>query len=446
MRSFCRFVISSAALSVIALAPAIGQTVKDDVVAEASLNIPDGKFLFKRNDPNVRRATAVVNGEIITGTDIDQRIMLLTNGKMDEVPPEQREQLRIEILSQLVDESLRIQAATSDKLEVTDAEINDYVKRVAEQTFKRSVPDTEKFLAQIGSSIASLKKQVKAELAWNRVLGRNVTPFINVSDDEVNAVMARLTASRGTTEYRIGEIFLSATDENREQIYDTARKIVDQLKEGAPFRDLAKQFSEASTAAQGGDLGWVKLSQLPAALGNAAVEMKQNEIVVVPVSSGASILLMIDQRQIGASDPRDAVLDLKQISIEFPAGSSEAKVGPMVKRFSEQTQKISGCGAADEIARSLGAEVVNRDGIKVRDLPAALQSVMLGLSVGQSTPPYGSLQDGVRVFVVCGRNAPQAVQEKSFDQLMSEIENERIEKRAQLFMRDLRRDAIIEYN
>jgi peptidyl-prolyl cis-trans isomerase SurA len=89
---------------------------------------------------------------------------------------------------------------------------------------------------------------------------------------------------------------------------------------------------------------------------------------------------------------------------------------------------------------------VNRDGIRVRDLPGPLQQVMLSMSVGQSTPPYGSLEDGVRVFVLCGRNAPQTVQEKSFDQLMSEIENERIEKRAQLFMRDLRRDAIIEYN
>jgi peptidyl-prolyl cis-trans isomerase SurA len=446
MRSFRRFILGSAAVAMVALAPANSQTVSDEAVPEASLNIPDGQFLFKRNDPNVRRATAVVNGEIITGTDIDQRIALLTNGNLDQVPPEQREQLRIEILGQLIDESLRIQQAEADELEITDAEINDYLKRIAEQNFKRSVPDTEKFLTQIGSNIASLKKQVKAELAWNRVLGRNVTPFINVSDDEVNAVMARLTASRGTVEYRIGEIFLSANDQNREQVYETARKVVEQLRQGAPFPDIARQLSEASTAAQGGDLGWVKLNQLPAALGNAAVEMKQNEIVVVPVSGGVSILLMIDQRQIGASDPRDATLDLKQLAIDFPAGTAEAKAAPLVKRFSEETQKISGCGAADEVARSLGAEVVNRDGIRVRDLPGALQQVMLGLSVGQSTPPYGSLEDGVRVFVLCGRNAPQAVQEKSFDQLMSEIENERIEKRAQLFMRDLRRDAIIEYN
>ena len=372
--------------------------------------------------------------------------MLLTNGDASQVPSEQRDQLRIEILGQLVDESLRIQAADSDKLEIADTEITDYIKRVAEQTFKRSVPETEKYLTGIGSSIASLRKQVKAELAWNRVLGRNVTPFINVSDDEVNAVMKRLEASKGTVEYRVGEIYLSANDQNREQVYDTARKVIDQLRQGASFPDLARQMSEASTASQGGDLSWVKLAQLPQAIGNAVVEMNQGEIVAVPTANGISILLLIEKRQIGLSDPRDATLSLKQIALEFPKTTTEAQAGPAVKRFAEETQKITGCGAADDMARSLGAEVVNRDGLRLGDLPGPLQEVLLKMNVGQSTPPYGSLAEGVRVFVLCGRDAPKATQQKSFDQVMNEIENERIEKRAQLFMRSLRRDAIIEYN
>jgi peptidyl-prolyl cis-trans isomerase SurA len=118
----------------------------------------------------------------------------------------------------------------------------------------------------------------------------------------------------------------------------------------------------------------------------------------------------------------------------------------LVKRFAEETQKIRGCGEADEIAKSLGAEVVNRDGLKVRDLPGALQQVMLSLQIGQSTPPYGSMADGVRVFVLCGRDTPEAVATESFDDVMQRLEAERTNKRARMYMRDLRRDAIIEYN
>ena len=446
MRSIRQFFLGSAAITLVALAPANSQTVADDEVKEATLEIPGGTLLYKPNDPNVRRATAVVNGEIITGTDIDQRIMLLTQGDLAAVPAEQREQLRIEILGQLVDETLRIQEAEANEITVANTEIEEYIGRVAQQNFKRSVPEAEKYLTEIGSSIASLRKQVKAEISWNRVLGRNVTPFINVSDDEVIAEQNKLSANKGKIEYRIGEIFLRADDSNREQVYETARKLLEQLRQGAPFPDMARQFSEASTAAQGGDLGFVKLNVLPQAIATAALEMNQNEIVVVPVQGGVSLVLLIDKRQIGMSDPRDSTLELKQIAVDFPKGTTEAQAGPLVKRFAEETQKINGCGAADSVAKSLGAEVVNRDGIRIGDLPGPLQQVMLGLNVGQSTPPYGSLEDGVRVFVLCGRNAPKEVAQKSFEQIQSEIEDERVERRAQLYMRSIRRDAIIDYN
>jgi peptidyl-prolyl cis-trans isomerase SurA len=208
----------------------------------------------------------------------------------------------------------------------------------------------------------------------------------------------------------------------------------------------ARQFSEASTAAVGGDLGWVRLEQLPSSLATAASQMSSNEIVAVPAPGGISLLLMIDKRQVATSDPRDATLSLKQIAINFPAGTSEAQAGPIVKRFNEETQKIRGCGTADDIARTLNADVVNRDGIKVRDLPGPLQQIMLDLQIGQSTPPYGSLEDGVRVFVLCGRDAPEITSQESFDEVMSRLEDERINKRARLYLRDLRRDAIIEYN
>lgn len=446
MRSIRQFFLGSAAITLVALAPANSQTVADDEIKEATLEIPGGTLLYKPNDPNVRRATAVVNGEIITGTDIDQRIMLLTQGDLAAVPAEQREQLRIEILGQLVDETLRIQEAEANEITVANTEIEEYIGRVAQQNFKRSVPEAEKYLTEIGSSIASLRKQVKAEISWNRVLGRNVTPFINVSDDEVIAEQNKLSANKGKIEYRIGEIFLRADDSNREQVYETARKLLEQLRQGAPFPDMARQFSEASTAAQGGDLGFVKLNVLPQAIATAALEMNQNEIVVVPVQGGVSLVLLIDKRQIGMSDPRDSTLELKQIAVDFPKGTTEAQAGPLVKRFAEETQKINGCGAADSVAKSLGAEVVNRDGIRIGDLPGPLQQVMLGLNVGQSTPPYGSLEDGVRVFVLCGRNAPKEVAQKSFEQIQSEIEDERVERRAQLYMRSIRRDAIIDYN
>jgi len=402
--------------------------------------------LFGKNDPNVRRATAQVNGEIITGTDIDHRLALIVAANDNKLPPEELARFRAQILTNLIDETLQIQEAAANEIEVTDAEVNQYFDRVAQQNFNRPPSEVEKYLISIGASVATLKRQIKGELSWSRLLSRNVRPSANVSDDEVNAIIERIKATKGTTEYRLGEIYLAATPETLPAVQENARKIIEQLRQGGNFVAYARQFSEASTASVGGDLGWLSLAQLPQSLATAAAGMNSNQIQAVASPGGISILLLIDKRQVATSDPRDSVLSLKQIAINFPKGTSEAQVTPLVKRFSEETQKITGCGVADEMASKLGADVVNRDGIKIRDLPAPLQQVMLDLQVGQSTPPYGSLEDGVRVFVLCGRDAPQEAASESFDEIMSRLEEERVNKRARIYLRDLRRDAVIEYN
>ncbi|RRQ51983.1 peptidylprolyl isomerase [Sphingorhabdus wooponensis] len=446
MKLFSRLSLAAVLVSATALTPLIAQTASDNVAPESNLDIPEGQQLFGKNDPNVRRATAQVNGEIITGTDIDHRLALIVAANDNKLPPEEVARFRAQILTNLIDETLQIQEAAANEIEVTDAEVNQYFDRVAQQNFNRPANEVEKYLVSIGASVATLKRQIKGELSWSRLLSRNVRPSANVSDDEVNAIIERIKATKGTTEYRLGEIYLAATPETLPSVQENARKIIEQLRQGGNFVAYARQFSEASTASVGGDLGWLSLAQLPTSLATAAAGMNSNEIQAVASPGGISILLLIDKRQVATSDPRDSVLSLKQIAITFPKGTTEAQVTPLVKRFSEETQQISGCGAADEMARKLGADVVNRDGIKIRELPAPLQQVMLDLQVGQSTPPYGSLEDGVRVFVLCGRDAPQEAASESFDEIMSRLEEERVNKRARIYLRDLRRDAVIEYN
>ncbi|WP_295443595.1 peptidylprolyl isomerase [Sphingorhabdus sp. EL138] len=446
MKLFTRLSLAALLVSASALTPLIAQAASDTIAPESNLNIPEGQQLFGKNDPNVRRATAQVNGEIITGTDIDHRLALIVAANDNKLPPEELARFRAQILTNLIDETLQIQEAAANEIEVTEAEVNQYFDRVAQQNFNRPANEVEKYLASIGASIATLKRQIKGELSWSRLLSRNVRPSANVSDDEVNAIIERIKATKGTTEYRLGEIYLAATPETLPAVQESVGKVIDQLRQGGNFVAYARQFSEASTASVGGDLGWLSLAQLPQSLATAAASMNSNEVKAVASPGGISILLLIDKRQVATSDPRDSVLSLKQIAINFPKGTTEAQVTPLINRFSEETQQISGCGVADEMARKLGADVVNRDGIKIRELPAPLQQVMLDLKVGQSTPPYGSLDDGVRVFVLCGRDAPQEAASESFDEIMSRLEEERVNKRARIYLRDLRRDAVIEYN
>ena len=411
------------------------------------LNLPDTITMRGDSDPNVRSATAVVNGSVITGTDVDHRLALTIDAAQSEVPPEEIERLRRQILRNLIDETLKVQAAAAQDMAVEQAEVNARYTEIARERFQQNPEGMDAFLISIGSSPASLKRQIQGELAWTRVLRRNVSPFVNVSDEEVNELLQRLEASRGTEEFRIGEIYLSATPETEAAVSQNAARIVEQLRQGGSFVAYARQFSEASTAVVGGDLGFVRLSTLPSEIATVVREMQPGQLVgPVRIPGGFSILYLIDKRQVLTADPRDAVLSLKQISIAFPEGVGEAEAARMVEEFQLAMQSIRGCGDAARAAQSVGADIVDNSQIQARQLPEQLQATILQLQVGQTTPPFGSVQDGVRVLQLCGRDDPDSNAGPGFDELMSQLENERINKRAQRYLRDLRGDAFIEYN
>ncbi|GEN99219.1 chaperone SurA [Novosphingobium sediminis] len=444
--------LGALAVAIAPIAPlASAQTLPDpapeDGLAGGALNLPANPTIFGKADPHVRRATAIVNGEIITGTDVDQRLALIVSANGGKVAPEEMDRLRLQVLRNLIDETLQIQEAKAANSDVDEEEVTQTFNRVAQQNFGQNPAALEKYLTSIGSSSGSLKRQIKGELAWQRLLRRNVQPFINISDGEVREVMARMSAAKGTEEYRIGEIYLSATQETKPQVLANAQKILEQLKGGGSFVAYARQYSQSSSASVGGDLGWIRLAQLPPELATPAAQMAPGQLVgPIELAGGYSLLYLIDKRQVLTADPRDAILSLKQISIAFPKGTAEKDAAGKASEFAKVVKDIKGCGAADTAAVALGATVVANDQIRVRDLPTALQDTILKLSVGETTPPFGSIEDGVRVLMLCGRDDPKVESGPSFDAIQSQMEDERVNKRAQTYLRDLRRDAVIEYN
>ncbi|WP_416172352.1 peptidylprolyl isomerase [Allopontixanthobacter sp.] len=412
-----------------------------------TLNIPENATLLGKSDPNIRRATAIVNGAVITGTDIDHRTALLVAASEGEIPDAELQRVREQVLRNLIDETLKIQEAAAQEIVVEREEINRRYAQVAAQNFGSDTAKMDAYLASIGSSAASLKRQIEGEMAWERLQRREIAPFINVSEEEVRELLDRMEASRGTDEYRIGEIYLEATPETRDAVLENARRIVQQLQQGGSFVAYARQFSDASTAVVGGDLGFVRLETLPAEMQTVARGMQVGQLVgPFEIPGGFEIMYLIDKRQILMADPRDSVLSLKQISITFEPGVSDAVAAGRIDEFGKVVQSMRGCGDVERAAATLNATVVANDAVKVRDLPDPLQPSLLELQVGQSTPPFGSVEDGVSVLMLCGRDDAKSDNAPDFDEMLGQMEGERIAKRAQRYLRDLRNDAYIEYN
>ena len=427
---------------------AVGQQADDQgsppINSSESLHLPENPELFGSTMPSVIKATAIVNGDVITQTDVDQRLAFLSIANNQPIPTDQIDELRQQLLRNLIDETLEIQAAKTEKIDVKKSDVDRTVQRVAEGN-KQTPQQMADFLEAHGSSIGSLRRQIEGEIAWRRLQQAKIESGVSVGDDEVKAVLDRLNASKGTEQFRVGEIFLSSTPYTEQQTLQNAAKILEQLKNGASFQAYARQYSEASTAAVGGDLGWVRPEQLPPALGSVLKEMAPGTISnPIAVPGGVSIIAVQDTRKILTPDARDAVLSVKQISLSFPKGTTREQAEPTLERFITATKNIGGCGGAEKIGAEFHAEVVQNDEVKMRDLPVAMQQIVMPLQVGQATVPYGSIDDSVRVMVICGRDQADA-EAPTYDSVYSQLNEERVNMRSRRYLADLRRDAVIEY-
>lgn len=425
---------------------AIAQTVPDSAVPDTGLNIPSNLQLFGKRDPNVRKPTAIVNDAVLTGTDVDQRLALVLAANNANITDAERQALRQRVLGILIDETLQIQEAKAHDITVTTQEIDQSFNRVA-KNFQKSVPEMRAYLRQVGSSDRSLRRQIEAELAWNRYLRRRVEPLVNIGDEEVSAIIKRLEESKGTVEYHVKEIYLAASPEREQQIYAETKELIEEIQQGKrSFEQVAQARSDASTRAVGGDLAWIRAEQLPESLAQAATSMQVSQIAgPIAAPGGFSILYLVDKRQVLTADPRDAVLSLRQVSMPFPKGISQTDASARVAEFAKSLETIHGCGDVTKAAAAMGAEVVDNDAVRVRDLPPQLQEMMTQLQVGEATPPFGSPTDGVRSLVLCGRDAPQTGQAPGMEQVRRQMEEQAVNLRAEHKLRDLRRDAVIEY-
>lgn len=440
--------LALAAMTALAMLPgaSLAQTVAVPT-ADNPFGLPDEVTLFGKTNPDVRTATAVVNGFVITGTDIDERVALVTSASEAKVSDEELLRLRVQVLRNLIDETLKVQAAEAQKIPAKPEEVDRTYSQLAEQNFQGNPKRMDEYLRSVGSSPKALKRQIEGELAWENLIRRNIMPFVNVSAEEVNDVLARLEASRGTDEYRLGEIYLSATLENRAAVLQNAQRIMQQLEAGGSFVAYARQFSEATTAVVGGDLGWVRLGQLPPQLATAVRQLQPGQLNgPIEIPGGFSIVYLINKRQVLMADPTQSILALKQITVKFEPGTTQPKAEAKIQQFAKYLEGMRGCSDAEGAREAVGAEVVSNEQILAANLPEQLRNIILNLQIGQTTPLFGGVEEGVRVLMLCGRDDPQDKGAPTFASVMDQIEQERINKRAQRYLRDLRNDAYIEYN
>jgi len=242
----------------------------------------------------------VVNEDAISVNELNDRLKLVMAASRLPNRPEVREQLTPQVLNNLIEEQLKLQEARRLEIEITPEEIENGFSAIAAQN---NMPpnDFRKMLQQNGVNIATMRRQIETQISWTKVVGSHLRSKVIVTDNDVENVMQRHAANVGKTEYLVSEILLSVPEADEEaQVLKLANDLVARVRSGeAVFFHLARQFSSAPGAPQGGDLGWVQEGQLNEKLDAALERMEQNDLSdPIRTPSGYHVLALRDRRVI----------------------------------------------------------------------------------------------------------------------------------------------------
>jgi len=395
----------------------------------------------------IQKIEALVNDQVISAHDVSERmgLVLLATGQTIQ-SEDQLVQLRQQVLESLVNETLQVQEALEFDVPIPESDVMSAYTRVA-SSYNRTQDTFDELLRSFGSSSRAIIRQISAEYAWQTLVNGRYGSYVTVTDDEIEEILDEMKRNEGMQEFRVSEIFLSIDHPSQaERVASTAQQIRDQIQSYVQFPQVARQFSQSTTAAQGGDLGWVRAGQMPDQV-EAVVKMLDVLTVSNPIKTpgGYYIVALTDRRKIMGVDPLDELLELKQLGWFFTEQTSEEEALAWYQNAEERVLEFDSCDNITPFAESLGQNVMAREigEVPLKQLNPELRTILRPIEANQASPPINT-PDGFIIFIVCNRRMP-ATTMPAPEEIESQMEQQRIALMAQRYLRDLRRDAIIDY-
>lgn len=436
----------AAVLSSATLAPAFAQTAPQAPTSQAAGTLnPAAEDAPVRATEEARfqlsdGVIATVNDRIITGFDLRQRILMIIMMSQVQPTPESMPALQQQALNDLVDERLQAQEiAKFESLKISDQEIDRELATMAREV-GLSVEDYLRFVQQGGIQLPAFRESIRTRLGWSDLTVGRFRDRARVSSTQVDQAMRQLTESATKPQYLIGEIYLDAARVGgMQEAINGARQLTQQMVQGAPFQNVARQFSSAPSAARGGDAGWVVQGTvqpaLQAALDVLEVGQLSNPIVV---EGGVYIVYMRDKRA-GAATSH---VSLKQVMVELPETATEAEVAAATARLNSIRSGLTCTNILEQGRAQDGITASDLGEADISDLLPQFQQVARSAEVGSISDPVRSPL-GLHLLAVCDRRVggPEV---PSRQQIENRLQGQNFAMLGRRYLRDLREDALIE--
>jgi peptidyl-prolyl cis-trans isomerase SurA len=271
----------------------------------------------KKNTESLDRIVAVVNDSIITQTELNEAMQNIKRQmKASNTPVPAQEVLQKRVLDQLIDRKLQMLLAEQAGVQISDEQLNKAVASIAAQN-KITVKELYAKVASSGVDVSSYHKEIREEMLLQEIQQHEVGAKINITPQEVDDFM-RSASWKGfyNKEYHLEDILITLPEAPTPQAVAQAKKkaeeVLAKLHKGMSFSQVAVAESGNTQALQGGDLGWLKLPQIPPTFSSELVHMKVNDIMgPVATPNGFHIIRLAGLRNSTATI--DAAAQRKQV-------------------------------------------------------------------------------------------------------------------------------------
>ncbi len=408
---------------------------------------------------------AVVGDEAISSYDVANRIKFIIATARISDTPDVLKVIRPQVIKSLVDEKLEVQEAKKNKIVITPKDLSDAIASI--ESDRGMPPGTiYSMLDQNNVPKESFENQIRAQLMWNHLLMSKIRPTVHISDEELQAATRKFSLSpppqkkeaNGPQEYKIAVIALPVEKVTQEKpVHALAFKLVQQIRGGASFEEVSRQFSSVAANAGGVvESFWIRPSQLDPAIAHELGLAKKGDVTdPVRTSQGYTVIKVYDTRAIGGAkaapapkqeeEPKDTEVTLKEILLKMKPDAAREE-GDVTLQIGADVAKAPGTCDEKAIANIADAKdmdiEVKYNSYMLSEMPPALKALTDKMKQGEITSPMATYE-GIRLYMLCGRKEA-TTRPVNKDLVYATLIQQKMDLEAQKYLRNLRRETFID--
>jgi peptidyl-prolyl cis-trans isomerase SurA len=368
----------------------------------------------------------IVNNSIVTNFEVEQRARFLqlinSPGDLEEAA-----------VRGLIDDRLRFSAGVANGVELTEKDITAGLEEFAGRA-DLSVEEFQTGLAENGVEPETFRDFVQANLVWREVIRARFVPRVIVSDGDVKRALA-VTNQRGDVRVALAELIIPAPPGQEADALALAQELSATIQSVDDFAAAAAQYSTAPSAADGGDVGWLELGNLPPTIRALILPLGIGGVTQpIPIPNAVALFQLRGLEDTGK--PAIEAVELDYMQILLPDGDGDAAEAARLRANADQCDDLFG------LTKGLPADQVVRTKLPAGEVPRDIGLELAKLDPGESS--FGLRRGAARVFLMlCTRNVEIAENPPTPEAIRDQLINQRLAAFADTYLNQLRAAAII---